>query len=301
MSNLYHSIFNTTQSNMVDVDNMHQIAKEHPYAAVAHFFALQHSNFNNDMYKATAAKAALFFSNPFMLQNQLAFANSNNQQTLVEPPSEIFSDQNHPNNDFQNETNTITDFTSTENVEEIVEAVCIPIDDVNKKQTDDVEYPTNSSYTSESQKIESNDELVSQITTEKFIELKKHLQDNDADTPLFEPLHATDYFASQGIKINEEDLSNDKLSVQLKSFTAWLKVMKKVHPDKLPQTTIIVETAIQKQAEKSNIEADVLTEAMADAFLQQGKLQKAREIYQKLSLLNPTKSAYFAAKLQNLN
>ena len=39
---------------------------------------------------------------------------------------------------------------------------------------------------------------------------------------------------------------------------------------------------------------------MAEVYIQQGKKEKARDIYQKLSLLNPAKSTYFAAKLENL-
>ena len=39
---------------------------------------------------------------------------------------------------------------------------------------------------------------------------------------------------------------------------------------------------------------------MAEAYLQQGKLKKARETLEKLSLLNPAKSAYFAAKIESI-
>ncbi len=117
---------------------------------------------------------------------------------------------------------------------------------------------------------------------------------------LFEPLHASDYFASQGIKLNEDALGADKLGKQLKSFTAWLKTMKKVHPDKLPAVTTITETAVQNQAEKSNIEEDVVTEPMAEAYILQNKITKAIDIYNKLSLLNPAKSAYFTAKIDSL-
>lgn len=117
---------------------------------------------------------------------------------------------------------------------------------------------------------------------------------------LFEPLHATDYFASQGIKLSEAVLNDDKLGKQLKSFTSWLKTMKKVHPDKLVPVTALAEAAVQNQAAMSNIEEEVLTEAMAEAFTQQGKNIRAIETYEKLSLLNPTKSAYFAAKIESL-
>ncbi len=120
------------------------------------------------------------------------------------------------------------------------------------------------------------------------------------EEPLFEPLHASDYFASQGIKLSEDALNEDKLGKQLKSFTAWLKTMKKVHPDKMAEPTG-VESAVQQLAEKSNQEEDVLTEAMADAYLLQGKQAKAVETWRKLSLLYPSKTAYFAAKIDSLN
>jgi hypothetical protein len=57
---------------------------------------------------------------------------------------------------------------------------------------------------------------------------------------------------------------------------------------------------VQLLAENSNAEAEVLTESMAEVFARQGKIGKASEVYQKLSLLNPAKSTYFAAKLENL-
>ena len=119
------------------------------------------------------------------------------------------------------------------------------------------------------------------------------------EAPLFEPLHATDYFASQGIKLSEDALNADKLGQQLKSFTAWLKTMKKVHPDRMG-TGAANETVIQHLAEKSNMEEEVVTEAMAEAYVQQGKHAQAIEIWSKLSLQNPSKSAYFAAKIDSL-
>jgi hypothetical protein len=117
---------------------------------------------------------------------------------------------------------------------------------------------------------------------------------------LFEPLHTTDYFASQGIKLSEEALTNDKLGKQLKSFTDWLKTMKKINGEKLPEISGPVDSAVLRMAENSNMEAVVDTEAMAEVFVQQGKLTKAIEIYQKLSLQNPSKSAYFAKKIDSL-
>lgn len=128
-----------------------------------------------------------------------------------------------------------------------------------------------------------------------------NLLNPEAATELaFEPLHTIDYFASQGIKIREETLMNDKLGKQMRSFTDWLKSMKKLHPGKLPEQNEVIERIIQTSAEVSNADAEVLTEAMAEVLLKQDKKEKAVEMYQKLSLMNPSKSAYFAAKIESI-
>lgn len=116
-----------------------------------------------------------------------------------------------------------------------------------------------------------------------------------------EPLYAVDYFASQGIKLKDED-GKDKLSQKLRSFTEWLKTMKRIHPEKLEQEMDSrTSTVIQHIAEHSNEFEDVVTEAMAEVYARQGLRNKAAEVYQKLSLLNPNKRAYFAAKISKLN
>jgi len=132
--------------------------------------------------------------------------------------------------------------------------------------------------------------------------IKKEFISNEQlqDELLFEPLYTTDYFASQGIKISDESLQNDKLGQQLKSFTDWLKTIKKTHGEKLPENTVQVDAAIQRMAENSNIDASVITESMAEVFIQQGKINKAIDIYQKLSLQNPSKSLFFADKIKSL-
>ncbi|MGE5107570.1 MAG: hypothetical protein ACM3H8_08500, partial [Sphingobacteriales bacterium] len=60
------------------------------------------------------------------------------------------------------------------------------------------------------------------------------------------------------------------------------------------------EKKIQEAAEDSNEVKDITTEAMAEVLLKQGKTEKAIDIYHKLSLLYPEKSAYFAAKIEQL-
>ena len=113
-------------------------------------------------------------------------------------------------------------------------------------------------------------------------------------------MHLVDYFASQGIKLSDDIPPADKLGKQLKSFTEWLKTMKKVHVAELENGSIQTDMTIQNLAEKSNTEGEIVTEAMAEVFAQQGKTGKAIEVYKKLSLLNPLKSAFFAAKIEQL-
>ena len=160
---------------------------------------------------------------------------------------------------------------------------------------------------SEQQYLEDKEQLEDELPTEeKEIEpmnIKLNFTTAIAtteDTISFEPLHTSDYFASVGIKFNEEVKPGDKLGKQLKSFTDWLKTMKKIHNDQLPPQSEQSVIVIQKMAEKSNTEDEVLTETMADILLQQGKSTKAIEVYKKLSLLNPSKSAYFASKIDHI-
>ncbi|MGZ8518455.1 MAG: hypothetical protein ACXWWD_13955 [Chitinophagaceae bacterium] len=117
----------------------------------------------------------------------------------------------------------------------------------------------------------------------------------------FEPYHTIDYFASLGIRAKEEEKPKDQLSRQLKSFTEWLKVMKRLPVSELAASVSATdEKKVEKMAETSINDREVVTEAMAEVWEKQGNTSKANDIYQKLSLLNPAKSSYFAAKIEQL-
>ncbi|MBA2562807.1 MAG: hypothetical protein H0V14_07815 [Chitinophagaceae bacterium] len=76
--------------------------------------------------------------------------------------------------------------------------------------------------------------------------------------------------------------------------------MKKIPVQNLAEGDEYTDTKIQNIAETSNTNTEVVTEAMAEVLIKQNKLEKAIEMYVKLSLNNPSKSAYFAAKIQSL-
>jgi len=122
------------------------------------------------------------------------------------------------------------------------------------------------------------------------------------DEYAFEPYYTVDYFASQGIQYKAEENPTDKFGKQLKSFTEWIKVMKKLPLTEIEKTVNPQEEKkVQQLASHSLSQDDVVTEAVADIWIKQGNINKAKEVLHKLSLLDPAKSAYFANRINDLN
>lgn len=117
----------------------------------------------------------------------------------------------------------------------------------------------------------------------------------------FTPYYTVDYFASQGIKLGDNIKSSDRFGNQLRTFTSWLKEMRR-----LPETevatkfSLVEQNKVEKMAESSLSGENAITDAMAEVWIKQGNRQKAIDIYRKLSLKNPAKSAFFAAKIEFL-
>lgn len=124
------------------------------------------------------------------------------------------------------------------------------------------------------------------------------IKNNDFEFPLT-PYHTIDYFASLGIKINME-AGKDELSLKVKSFTAWLKTMKRLQPCAETVTIKDIQAILDTQNEKENQSEAVLTETMAEVYLKQGLREKAIEVYDKLSLQNPLNSHIFADKISQI-
>ncbi len=116
-----------------------------------------------------------------------------------------------------------------------------------------------------------------------------------------EKLHTIDYFASQGIQIDLSKIPQDKLTTKLRKFTDWLKDMKNHHPNPTDLgTSPESEKKVAETALVSNESKEILTETMAEVLVKQGQIDKAIQLFIKLSFSNPEKSAYFAAKIQQL-
>jgi len=143
-----------------------------------------------------------------------------------------------------------------------------------------------------------------QELSERFEEHQKSVSAfnaKNADSIVFTPYHMVDYFASQGIKLVLEDNPPDQFGKQLKSFTDWLKVMKKLPLKHSPGKEDEKENErIRHFAAHSIEERDVLTESMAEVLAKQGMYENAIALFQKLSLIYPPKSAYFASRIEQL-
>lgn len=282
-----------------DIHTLEKNVSNYPASSIAQFLLLYHQKKNNQTdFNNLAKRSGIYFNNPLWIAYQLSQLVSDDKDELVEveedlpeneepeaiPTTETEVQMKASENDFQENTaiseelieplQTHENINKQENEIKINEEV--EMDPEAENQNPDLE-TSGSANPEELVRVETEDESVS-----------------------FEPLHTVDYFASQGIKISEEALGNDELSKQVKSFTGWLKSMKKLHPDQTPQQNDVIERIIQSSAEASNAEANVLTEAMAEVLIKQNKKEKAVEMYQKLSLINPSKSAYFAAKIESL-
>jgi hypothetical protein len=280
-SPLLNLILQQNLSGLPDKDFLQQVTNVYPYFTPAQFYLLQQLPQDDMGYNKQAAKTAVLFNNPYLLHNQLqqkTVVNANEETIAAIPvademPAEIedISPQQKPAAVKEN-----TFITAMEN-----------------PTPEQIMLSENKEY--EEEPI-TEDEIAPMKITLQMPEIKN----TTADALTFEPMHLVDYFASQGIKLSEEVQTADKLGKQLKSFTEWLKTMKKIHVPAEETGATHSDIIIQTMAEKSNTENEVLTEAMADVLAQQGKAGKAIELYKKLSLLNPSKIAYFAAKIEQL-
>jgi hypothetical protein len=280
-SSLFDSIIKQNLSGLSGKDFLIRLTKQHPYFTPAQFYLLQQTPQDDAAYKKQAAKAAVLFNNPYWLQYQLQ---QKNQGIILQ---EIIAEKN--------------------------DSFVIPgeIGDgmpgqITAAQKENAPVPATENLTEEQIMLSENKDYGEEpIMEEEIAPMNITLQmpeikNTAADALTFEPMHLVDYFASQGIKLSDEIQTGDKLGKQLKSFTEWLKTMKKIHVPAAETAAIQSDIIIQNMAEKSNTENEILTEAMADVLARQGKAGKAEELYKKLSLLNPSKIAYFAAKIEQL-
>jgi hypothetical protein len=142
--------------------------------------------------------------------------------------------------------------------------------------------------------VETSISVIEEEKAEGFTEIVE-TDPNPVSIPI-EPYHTVDYFASQGIR-NRTDEPEDELGKKVKTFTAWLKTMKRLQPSAEIKEIEDSDEEIDSGLDQPIAQEIIATEAMAEVYLKQGLAQKAIDVYAKLSLQNPANSHIFAAKI----
>ena len=261
------SITGKPSLNECSVDELQQLTNQYPFYGPAQFLLVKKLKCESSPLLAShVQKALLYFQNQVWLNYQLTDAATN--QIFTQKREDTFSTP-APDSKIPITPEETVDQTKWEDPDETIAG----------EQDEDEQ-----------------DQPVLEIP-----KLKIEPIDPSITSLVFEPYHTIDYFASQGIKPKEEEKPKDQLSRQLKSFTEWLKVMKRLPVSEISAAVSATdEKNVEKMAEVSINDREVLTETMAEVWEKQGNAAKATEIYQKLSLLNPGKSSYFAAKIEHL-
>lgn len=172
------------------------------------------------------------------------------------------------------------------------------------------------------------------------IEETKEEQEEVTEEMIFTPVQSDDYFMQQGISVSSElpgdihDLAaghdeaaedeNDERSLMvMMSFTEWLVHFKRTTDNK--NSELEDQKAVRAMWQKEKLaaaleeendeipenvfemavnsiakEEGLASESLAEIYLKQGKYDHAIEMYKKLSLRNPQKNAYFAAKIDEI-
>lgn len=296
MDQLTQSLIGRSSLNECSVAELQRLAIQYPYFSPAHLLLCQRLKSEDPAaYEKQYQKTALYFQNPLWLEyisanyivdeaartaetdkeDEPAFETIVTEETVNESPEIIQAEK------MQEETQVIQQMPGI-TPEPVV-------------ASEENEGPA---FSEETQPIVEEQEPPALPQMPAF---KIEPVNESAQALAFEPYHTVDYFASQGIRFKEDDKPKDKFGQQLKSFTEWLKAMKK-----LPESEVVTpavnpsDPQVEKLAERSVTDGEVVTESMAEVWEKQGNNEKAIETYTKLSLLNPAKSSYFAAKIEHL-
>ena len=294
-----------------NLDELQQITEQYPYFGPAQLLLARkiaegsHELENNSsLYEEQVQKTSLYFQNRVWLYHLL---NKNGESNSLTGYPVVTTKETLPANEEQNKP---VELIASENKQ--IEIIHEPMNEEIIERTEDpVEIPAiNTGPAGHDLTSEPKDEALSQVPGKEETIEQTHspvempslkIEPLQATTSMvFEPYHTVDYFASQGIRFREEEKPKDRFGIQLKSFTEWLKTLKQSPVAGIPTSDNLGEKKVEQMAEYSIAERHVITEAMAEVWKKQGNKAKAEEIYRKLSLLDPSKSSYFAAKIEEL-
>lgn len=268
---LIQSLFEKESLEEITLDEFRRIADQYPYSSIVQFLyscklkSVYHLDFPEQV-----THTALFFTSPQWLHYQLSDESEKGSFRL---------------NQYDLSYNNISE---DQPQEQSASGITESYEDDEMDLSNDL--PEENVLETETLSLSSIDLPIVEKEIEKQIEVVT------AQPIPIEPYHTVDYFASQGIK-NRLDDTQDELGKKVKTFTAWLKTMKRLQPAEeiyeIEESDEEIDNGIDLQVPQEVI----ATEAMAEVYLKQGLTQKAIEVYAKLSLQNPANSHIFATKI----
>jgi hypothetical protein len=278
----------------VSLIELQKITEAHPYFSIGHLLLSKKLKAaNHNAFETQVQRTAAYFTNTLWLDYVLQ-----TELPLVKLPVKD-EDETKP---LLNKVIHEEQQAQLAELEKLQEEMGNTAPETIVADTEEEQYAANTTEEAMKQAAdeEKQKEVIASVLEEQLAVFKKPVTAGTELKIETEPYYTVDYFASLGIKI---DLSQpqDKLGTQVRKFTDWLKQMKNVKPaaDDLAADPE-VDNMIQGIAKTSNETKEIVTETMAQVLVKQGKTDKAIQLYIKLSFLNPDKSAYFAAKIEQL-
>jgi hypothetical protein len=294
---LAQQLFGKSSVDDCDLQEIKDLVSRFPYFAPAQFLLLEKLKRDKaSEYPAQLQKAVLYYHNPlefeYFISSDRFETNVNFEESAKVSPASVQQDEQQPEPVIAASDGEVINVQSEETVPAEIHvkdfAQDLPETDVDPE----IENAVNAAQD------EQMAEAIERVLEKEEEQIKEPSQNADL---VFEPYHTVDYFASQGIKLSQEEIPKDKFGRQLKSFTEWLKTLKRLPAAEVTkEIDTSAESKVQHLAEDSVHSSDVVTEAMAEVWIKQGNREKAIETYNKLGLLNPSKKAYFAGLIENL-
>lgn len=289
VNNIVKNLFQKMNISELSQESLDHFKSSYPYSAIGYLLSARLKKEMGQSFEDDASRAALFINNPLWLHALLNEQYTSDTNPFIIPVSKT-------------STPVIVPIQKTNNLQEIPSQ---PLESNSSNTAPVIEEVTQVKEVSTPEVLVSLNEDPQSVYTEDTTikQLAPEIGTVSTATStdiIFEPYHTIDYFASQGIKLKLDDLNDDQFSRQLKSFTEWLRTMKRISP--VQETTAVSKEEEPLLVQESNKveETDIATEAMAEVWLKQGQKNRALAIYHKLSLQNPSKSHYFASKIEKL-